>query len=98
MPKKLKPAARASAKAHPRASVMPHPRGTATPAESVSSELTPEYVEVLRELVEAFGRIPQRYCLLCRAKTRLGIESHRPDCALRRASMLINQKTQSFLH
>ncbi len=77
---------------------MPHPRGTATPAESVSGELTPEYVEVLRELVEAFGRIPQRYCLLCRAKTRLGIESHRPDCALRRASMLINQKTQSFLH
>jgi hypothetical protein len=92
MPKKLKPAARGSAKARPRASVMPQPRGAATPAESVFGELTPEYVEVLRELVEAFGRIPQRYCLLCRAKTRLGIESHRPDCALRRASKIILEK------
>jgi hypothetical protein len=72
-----------------------HPRGAATPAESVFGELTPEYVEVLRELIEAFGRIPQRYCLLCRAKTRLGIESHRPDCALRRASELIRQKISS---
>jgi hypothetical protein len=61
----------------------------------VFGELTPEYVEVLRELVEAFGRIPQRYCLLCRAKTRLGIESHRPDCALRRASKLLGQKISS---
>jgi hypothetical protein len=46
----------------------------------------PEHIILLEELIAAFQRIPQKYCLLCRAKTtRLGIDGHKPGCALRRA-------------
>ena len=32
-----------------------------------------EHIELLIELMAAFQKIPQRYCLLCKAKTSLGI-------------------------
>jgi hypothetical protein len=34
----------------------------------------PEHIVLLIELIAAFQKIPQRYCLLCKAKTSLGIE------------------------
>jgi hypothetical protein len=58
-------------------------------------ETRPEHIVLLVELMAAFQRIPQRYCLLCKAKTtRLGIEGHKPGCALRRAFELIKAAKQ----
>ena len=37
----------------------------------------PEHIVLLIELTAAFHKIPQRYCILCKAKTSLGIEGHR---------------------
>jgi hypothetical protein len=55
----------------------------------------PEHIAVLIELLAAFQRIPQRYCLVCKSKTRLGIDSHRPGCALRRAFNLVRGAQQT---
>ena len=52
-------------------------------------EPQPEYIELLIELMRAFQKIPQRYCLICKAKTSLGIEGHTPGCPLRRAFNLL---------
>ena len=38
----------------------------------------PEHVVLLVELIAAFQKIPQPYCLLCKAKTSLDIEGHNP--------------------
>jgi hypothetical protein len=54
----------------------------------------PEHIVLLIELIAAFQKIPQRYCLLCKAKTRLGIEAHQPGCPLRRAFALVNSAQQ----
>ena len=54
----------------------------------------PEYVGVLVELLAAFQRIPQKYCLVCKAKICLGIEAHQPGCPLRRAFALVNAAQQ----
>jgi hypothetical protein len=48
-----------------------------------------EFQKLLVEFLTAFQKIPQKYCLLCKAKVRLGIEAHKPGCPLRRASNLI---------
>jgi len=48
-----------------------------------------EHIVLLIELIAAFQKIPQRYCLLCKAKTSLGIEGHRSSCPLRRAFNLV---------
>jgi hypothetical protein len=56
----------------------------------------PQCLELLKELIAAFQRIPQRYCLLCKAKIRLGVEAHRPECPLRRANKLVHQKTSAI--
>ena len=58
----------------------------------------PEYVGVLVELLAAFQRIPQKYCLVCKAKICLGIEAHQPGCPLRRAVLLgiIKRLPRSF--
>ena len=53
------------------------------------------HIELLIELIAAFQRIPQRYCMLCKAKiTRLGMAGHKPACLLRRASELIEAAQQ----
>jgi hypothetical protein len=52
----------------------------------------PDCLELLKEFVKEFERIPQRYCRFCKAKTALGIDVHKPDCPLRRASSLIREK------
>jgi hypothetical protein len=55
----------------------------------------PEHIEVLIELLAAFQRIPQKYCMLCKAKTtRLGMAGHKPGCVLRRGSELIQAAQQ----
>jgi len=55
----------------------------------------PEPIILLEELIAAFQRIPQKYCLLCKAKTtRLGIDGHKPGCPLRRAHNLIKAAQQ----
>jgi hypothetical protein len=55
----------------------------------------PEHIELLIEFLTAFQRIPQRYCILCRAKTTtLGIDGHKPICPLRRAHNLIQAAQQ----
>jgi hypothetical protein len=54
----------------------------------------PEHIVLLIELIAAFQKIPQRYCLLCKAKTSLGIEAHKPGCPLRRAFELIKAAKQ----
>jgi hypothetical protein len=57
--------------------------------------LQPEHIELLIEFQTAFQRIPQKYCILCRAKTtRLGIAGHKPGCPLRRAFNLIQAAQQ----
>jgi hypothetical protein len=48
-----------------------------------------ECLELLIELITAFQKIPQRYCLFCKAKANLSIEAHRPGCPLRRAFNLL---------
>lgn len=50
--------------------------------ESPEQQPQPEHIELLIELISVFQKIPQKYCLLCKAKTRLGLEAHRIDCAL----------------
>lgn len=57
-------------------------------------EARPEHIILLVELMSAFQRIPQRYCLLCKAKTSLGIEAHKPSCPLRRAFELVKTTQQ----
>jgi hypothetical protein len=37
---------------------------------------------LLIELIAAFQKIPQRHCLLCKTKTSVGIEGHKPGCPL----------------
>ena len=54
----------------------------------------PEHIVLLIELIAAFQKIPQRYCLLCKAKTSLGIEGHRAGCPLRRAFDLVKATEQ----
>jgi|GEM_PF-4355160 len=55
----------------------------------------PEHIELLIEFLTAFQRIPQKYCLLCKAKTtRLGIDGHKPGCPLKRAFELIQAAQQ----
>jgi hypothetical protein len=55
----------------------------------------PEHIELIIEFLTAFQRIPQKYCLLCKAKTtRLGIDGHKPGCPLRRAHNLIKAAQQ----
>jgi hypothetical protein len=49
----------------------------------------PEHIEFLIELTAACQKIPQQYCLLCKAKTSLGIEGDTPGCLLRRAFILL---------
>jgi hypothetical protein len=55
----------------------------------------PEHIVLLIELIAAFQKIPQRYCLLCKAKTSLGIEGHRSGCPLRRAFNLVKVAQQN---
>jgi hypothetical protein len=57
-------------------------------AAKTTLEPPPEHIELLIEFLTAFQSIPQRYCMLCKAKTRLGIEAHKPG-SLRRAFHLI---------
>jgi hypothetical protein len=54
----------------------------------------PEQIVLLIELIAAIQKIPQRYCLLCKAKTSLGIEGHKPGCPLRRAFELVKAALQ----
>ena len=54
----------------------------------------PEHIVLLVELIAAFQKIPQRYCLLCKAKTNLGIDGHKPDCPLRRAFNFVKTAKQ----
>jgi len=56
-----------------------------TPSDQAPQQLQPDCLELLKEFVKEFERIPQRYCRFCRAKTALGIDVHKPDCPLRRA-------------
>jgi hypothetical protein len=57
-------------------------------------EPQPEHIELLIELMAAFQKIPQRYCLICKAKTSLGIEGHAPGCPLRRTFNLLKANQQ----
>jgi hypothetical protein len=59
-----------------------------------AKQLQSEHIELLIEFLTAFQNIPQKYCLLCKAKVRLGIEAHKPSCPLRRASNLIQAAQQ----
>ena len=53
----------------------------------------PEHIELLIEFLTAFQ--PQKYCLLCKAKTtRLGIDGHKPGCPLRRAFNFVRAAKQ----
>jgi len=54
----------------------------------------PEHIVLLIELTTAIQKIPQRFCMLCRAKTSAGIEGHKPGCPLRRAHNLIKAAKQ----
>src|SRR5262245_57446596 len=67
-------------------SVIPTEKADIPPA---PSEL--EQIQLLKELIVAFQNIPQRYCLICRGKMRLGLDGHRPSCPLRRAAELIGR-------
>jgi hypothetical protein len=56
----------------------------------------PEHIELLIEFLTAFQRIPQKYCMLCRAKTtRLGIDGHKSGCPLRRAFNFVKLSRKS---
>src|SRR5262245_58433418 len=67
-------------------SVIPAEKPDIPPA---PSEL--EQMQLLKELIAAFQNIPQRYCLICKGKIRLGLDGHRPNCPLRRAAELISR-------
>ena len=67
-------------------SVIPTEKPDIPPA---PSEL--EQIQLLKELIAAFQNIPQRYCLICKGKIRLGLDGHRPSCPLRRAAELISR-------
>src|SRR5262245_20921262 len=56
-----------------------------------------EYIQLLKELVNAFQSIPQRYCIICRGKIRLGLAGHRPTCPVRRSAELVNPNRKRLL-
>ena len=60
-------------------------------------ETRPEHIVLLVELIAAFQRIPQRYCLLCRAKTSLGIEAHKKSCPLLRAFSYVKANSDKIM-
>jgi hypothetical protein len=72
-------------------SVIPAEKPDIPPA---PSEL--EQIQLLKELVAAFQNIPQRYCLICKGKIRLGLDGHRPSCPLRKAAELISRNGKAL--
>jgi hypothetical protein len=61
--------------------------------ESLEQSAQSECLELLIEFLTGLQRIPQKYCLLCGAKTarRLDIGVHKLGCPISRASQLLSR-------